>query len=459
MSEIRGSGSPSSRKLFRALGIVFGIAVTLGGTFGVGILRTPGQVAASTQNAWWMMGLWLAGGVYILASALTLSEVAAMLPRTGGFYVYAREAFGEAVGFSAGWADWLTQSASIAYLSLAVGDFAVVLWSPLRGWAPVVGSSLIVLLTSFQIRGLRASSRTQEITSAVQATGFLLLIAACLLWSGSAQTIQPFQAQSSQAPFGSAGHHSLAVMVIALRAIAGTYDGWYSAIYFAEEDKNPGRNLPRSMIFGVLTIITMYLLLNFAYLHVLGYGAMTRSNFPASDAARVLGGAVGERMITVLSLLSLPAVISASLLCATRILFAMSRDRLFWTNASEINRRGTPRNALLISAGSAILLLFFGTFDALLGITGIFTVMSYALAFVSLVVLRRKRPDAVRPFRVPAYPWLPSFVIVASAVFLMLALIEGKRDTLAAFGLVACSFPMYLLCKSAVLQRSTNSSR
>lgn len=451
MSKTPDPVASTSGKLLRALGIVFGLAVTLGGTFGVGILRTPGQVAASTPNAWWMMSFWLIIGLYIMASALTLSEVAAMLPRAGGFYVYAREAFGEAVGFLAGWADWLTQSASIAYLALAVGDFSAVLWLPLQGWAPLVGSCLIMLLTALQIRGLRASSRTQEITSAVQAAGFLILVAACFLWRTPAHAAAP-QPRIL-------GHHSLAVIVLALRAIAGTYDGWYSAIYFAEEDKNPGRNLPRSMIFGVLTIVSMYLLLNLAYLHVLGYSALTQSNFPASDAARVLAGPIGERIITILSLLSLPAVISASLLCATRILFAMSRDRLLWTGAADVNRRGTPRNALLISAGCAVVMLLAGTFDALLGITGIFTVMSYALAFVSLVVLRRKRPDAVRPFRVPAYPWLPGLVILASVVFLILALSQGKRDSFAAFGLVACSFPIYYLCKSVVLQRSPNSSR
>ncbi len=442
MSERLDSASPNSGKLLKALGIVFGVAVTLGGTFGVGILRIPGQIAASTAGPWWMMSLWLGTGLYILASAFILSEGAAMLPRAGGFYVYAREAFGEPVGFTAGWADWLTQSASIAYLALAVGDFGIALWRPLQGWAPLLGSCLIVLLTAIQIRGLRASSRTQEVTSAVQAFGFVFLIVACLLWSGPRL--------QSHLPRANIQQHSLGIIVLALRAIAGTYDGWYSAIYFAEEDKNPGRNLPRSMIFGVLTIITIYLLLNFAFLHVLGYAALTTSDFPASDAARILAGPLGERMITVLSLLSLPAVISASLLCATRILFAMSRDRLFWAGASKVNRKGTPRNALLISAGCAIAMLCGGSFNSLLGITGIFTVMSYALAFVSVVVLRRKRSGAFRPFRMPAYPWLPGLVIAVSVVFLLLAFIEGKRDTLAAFGLVACSFPLYFVCRSFV---------
>lgn len=440
MSERTDSLPSGTGRLLKALSIVFGFAVTLGGTFGVGILRIPGQIAGSTSSAWWMMSLWLGTGLYILASALILSEVAAMLPRAGGFYVYAREAFGEAVGFTAGWADWLTQSASIAYLALAVGDFAAALWPSLQIFAPLVGCSLIVLLTAVQIRGLRTSSRTQEVTSAIQAFGFVSLVVACLCWKVpiSQSHVQP----------ATTAHLSLGVTVLALRAIAGTYDGWYSVIYFAEEDKNPGRNLPRSMIFGVLTIITMYLLLNVGFLHVLGYAALTRSDFPASDAARIMAGSLGQRMITVLSLLSLPAVISASLLCATRILFAMSRDRLFWTSASDVNRNGTPYNALLISAGCAILMLLGGNFNSLLGITGIFTVLSYTLAFLSLVVLRRRCASLFRPFRVPAYPWLPIIVIAVSIVFLLLALIEGKGDTLAAFGLIACSFPLYLFCKS-----------
>ncbi len=456
MSQSALPRSATSGRLLRALGIVFGIAVTLGGTFGVGILRAPGKIASSTPNSWWMMSLWLASGLYILASALTLSEVAAMLPRAGGFYVYAREAFGEAVGFAAGWADWLTQSASIGYLALAVGDFAGLLWSPLRNWASVFACCLIVLLVGLQLRGLRASSRTQELTSAVQAGGFILLITACLLFGGSAHApSKGLQDQQHRAT----SHLSLGIIVLGLRTIAGTYDGWYSAIYFAEEDENPGRNLPRSMIFGVMTIVSMYLLLNFSYLHVLGFDALSRSDFPASDAARVLAGHFGERMVTILSLLSLPAVISASLLCATRTLFAMSRDRLFWYGASQVNQQGTPQKALLISSACAVAMLFAGTFDTLLGITGIFTVISYALAFASLIFLRYKQPNALRPFRVPGYPLLPGLVIAASIIFLVLTLVEGKNESLAAFAFIACSFPIYWLWKYVALQRSRSMSR
>ncbi|MGI8990732.1 MAG: APC family permease [Bryobacteraceae bacterium] len=436
MARQSGSGH-----LFRALGLTFGIAVTVGGTIGVGILRAPGKVAAAAGSAWLTIGLWLLGGVYIMASALTIAEVAAMLPKAGGFYVYAREAFGDAVGFAAGWSDWLTQCASMAYLALSVGDFSITLLgsraSP--GWAPPIGAGAIVLLTLLQLRGLRASSRTQQVTSAVQAGGFLLLVAACFAWGGP-------RAAAIGVPVR--GHWGVGV-VLSMRAILGTYDGWYSAIYFAEEDRDPGRNIPRSMIGGVLAIVAVYILLNLAFLHVLGLPGMARSDFPASDAAQSIFGPRGSRVITILSLLSLPAVINAGLLCASRILFAMSRDGLFWRKGADVNRRGTPATSLLIGALAGIAMLFTGTFDALLGVTGILTVLTYCCALVSLFVLRRTRPGLERPFRAPGYPWLPLAVIAGGFVFLVAAVGSDRTSTLIAFALVGCSFPAYRLCKSS----------
>lgn len=427
---------PASGKLLRILGVGFGLAVTVGGTIGVGILRTPGMVAAQLGSGWWIFGVWVCGGAYALLGTMVVTELAVSLPLAGGWYVYARRAFGKYGGFLVGWSDWIGQSGALAYLATASGEFAGQLFDPPR---PEAARPLAVaLLAAFAFlhwTGLRTGSRAQGLTSLLKAAALVAFVILCFAFV-PAPAVQPWP--SPQFPA------LLVALVIALQSVVVTYDGWYSAIYFTEEDRNPSRNMPRALIGGVVCTIAIYVLVNLALLHALPMRVLAESKLPAADVAERLFGAAGARIITGLCILSLLGILNAVLMLAPRILFAMGRDRLFWHRATSVNRGGTPDVAMLFSTLAGIALVLSGTFEKLVAITSFFYVFIYASGCCALYALRRREPDLPRAFRVPGYPWSALIFLLASAAFLVGSILSDKENSLWALALIAASYPVYL---------------
>ena len=262
---------PSPGRLLNILGLGFGLAGAVGGTIGAGILRTPGVVAAQLPTPSLVLAIWLAGGLYALLGAICAAELAAALPRTGGWTVYAERAFGPRAALLVGWADWLAHCIGLAWVATTVGDYGAALL-PLSGLASQLGGlAVLALFTLIQLRGLRAGSTSQEWLSLAKAAALLALVAGCFLLPGPAAW--PLQASASAAALDRApvagGRQLLAAAVVALQAVITTYDGWASPVYFAEEFSQPERDLPRSLIGGVLAVSALYLLINAALLHVL----------------------------------------------------------------------------------------------------------------------------------------------------------------------------------------------
>jgi APA family basic amino acid/polyamine antiporter len=212
-----------------------------------------------------------------------------------------------------------------------------------------------------------------------------------------------------------------------------TYGGWQSALYFAEEDRDPDRHLPRSMIGGVASVIVVYLLVNIALLLVLPLGQLARSTLPAADAAQVLLGGRGREIITILSIVSLPPMLNAILMIGTRILFAMGRDGLVTRRAAAVTERGTPAAAMLATTAVALLLIATGTFQRLVAIVAFFLAANYVVCCLALIVLRRREPDLKRPFHAWGYPWSAALVLAGAAAFLVGA---AAGDTINAAGAV-----------------------
>ncbi|HEY2906317.1 MAG TPA: amino acid permease, partial [Vicinamibacterales bacterium] len=244
--------------LRRVLGLGFGLAVIVGSTLGIGILRTPGLVAGQLSTSSAVLAVWLVGGVYTLIGAVCFAELGTMLPEAGGYYVYARHAFGNAVGFAVGWTDWLTYCAVLGYVSIGFGEFAAVLVPGLSGAVTFVAVAVLLGLVALQWMGVQVSSGFQQVATAVKFTAFLAIVAAAFavphVTAASSATVPPV---------------SLASLVVALQAVVITYGGWQSALYFSEEDRDPNANIPRSMIGGVLAVIVVYLLVNLALLRLL----------------------------------------------------------------------------------------------------------------------------------------------------------------------------------------------
>jgi basic amino acid/polyamine antiporter, APA family len=417
--------------LLRVLGLGFGLAVIVGSTLGVGILRTPGLVAAQLGSPGTIVTWWLLGGLYTLLGCVCLIELGTMLPEAGGYYVYARRAFGRTAGFAVGWSDWLTYTAVLGYVSIAIGEFAAVLVPAWRPWTKLVAIGVLVSFAALQWAGVRVSGRFQEITTAVKCLAFLALVAACF-------------AHALRAPAAAGGAlpttPGLGGLVIALQSIVITYGGWQSALYFTEEDRNPRRNLPRSMIGGVLSVLAIYVLVNLALLAVLPLPELARSTLPAADAAGVIFGGRGGQLITLLSLVSLPPMINAILMIGTRILFALGRDGLLFPQAAAVNARGTPGIATLATTAVAIVLVVTGTFQRLIAVAAFFLAVNYCVCCLALIVLRRREPDLPRPFRAWGYPWTAALVLLGAVAFLIGVSLGDTPTALLAVGLLAAGF-------------------
>ena len=429
----------------RILGLGFGLAVVFGSTVGVGILRLPGTVAAQLGTSWLILAVWIAGGVYTLLGAASIAELAAMLPQAGGFYVYAKRAFGSGVGFTIGWGDWLNNCAVLAYGSVAAAEYLSALTSRMAGHETAVALLLLASLTLLHWIGLRLSSAVLQLSSSATALTLILLAGACFFHRGTP---------------GSALHHPLAAapssalaifaaLIVAFRAVIVTYDGWYEAIYFAEEDKDPARNLPRAMIGGVVLIVALYLVMNLAFLLVMPMAELAASKLPAADAAQIVFAStsfahLSGKFVTLLSLLTLISLVNSVMLGAPRILFAVGRDGLFTERVTAVSATGTPRPALLLSSLAAAILVASGTFENIVTVAAFFMVSIYCLNYVALFTLRQREPAAQRPFRAWGYRWSTGIVLLGSFLFLVAAIHGDPIAALRAFILLAISVPVYL---------------
>ena len=423
----------SEHKLLRILGAGFGVAVIVGAVIGVGILRTPGEVAAHLADPRLIMAMWLAGGIYALLAAASVTELGTMLPETGGYFVFSRRAFGDAVGFTVGWTDWIGQTSTIAYASIACGEFLSSLVPALTGKETLIGVAIILAFGALQWTGIRSSSRVQQATSLIKAVAFLTLVAACF-WFGGAHGNTPAPVRTEPL---------FVAMILAAQSIILTYDGWYEALYFTEEIRDPVRQLPRSMIGGVALVIVIYVLVNAALVYVLPLNVLAGSKLPAADAAMLLFGESGATLVTALSLISLPPMISAVMLCAPRILYAMSRGGLFPARMATVSARGNPDWALGATVVLAILLVSSGTFKTLIAVASVIFVVNHCFALTALFVLRRREPGLARPFKAWGYPWISGLVLIAAVGILAGSLFSDPRHSLYAAGLIGVSFPVY----------------
>src|SRR4051794_35664429 len=222
----------ASRGLIRILGVGFGLAVIVGSTLGIGILRAPGLVAGQLSSPTTIIAVWVVGGLYTLIGAVCFAELGTMLPEAGGYYVYARRAFGDIVGFAVGWTDWLTYCAVLGYVSIAIGEFVPLLLPSLGGHERAVAILSLAALAALQLAGLRISSRFQEITTVVKFAAFMTVVVAAMVF---APGIPSESGTAAQAP-------SLTGLIVALQSVVITFGGWQSALYFSEEDRDPNRN-------------------------------------------------------------------------------------------------------------------------------------------------------------------------------------------------------------------------
>ena len=428
------------QSLLRILGLSFGLAVTVGNTIGAGILRTPGDIAALLPNPLLFVGIWIVGGFYALLGANALSELGTMLPRSGGQFIFARHAFGDYAGFFVGWNDWISTCASIAAISLVIGESAVRVLSVSAGSAAPIAMLVVAIFTILLLRGARSGNIAQQITSLAKALALLALIAACFVFAGRAHVAAP------SAPAAARTSVFVAFM-LAAQGVIYTYDGWNGPIYFSEELDDPSRQIPRSMFYGLLTVAVIYLLTNIAFLTAVPTSALAGSQLAAGTVAQALFGGRGELLVRLVVIVSLPSAVNANLLMSSRVLYSVSRDGLGIPLATRVNAGGTPTIALISSALVAIAFLATGTFETIIAIAAFFFVADYTLSFVAVFVLRRREPDAPRPYRAIGHPWTTGFVLLGSLAFLASAIVGDRRNSVYALLIVLISYPVFRMTR------------
>ena len=404
----------------------------------MGILRTPGEIAAQLPTPTLYLGVWILGGLYALLGTLSVAELGSMIPRSGGWYVFVHRAMGNYPGFVVGWSDWLSTCGTLAVIAMVVGEYTAVLVPRLAGREKSIALVVVLFFAALQWRGIRWGSVTQNLTSLLKTLIFAVIAIAAFLFAGNSNTGTPLPRPHGFALFGA--------LIIALQGVLYTYDGWYGVIYFGEEVRNPKRDVARSMFGGVLLVIAIYLIVNLAYVYVLPMSQLAGEKFAAGAVAREIFGASGDKTIRVLAILSLLSTINAYTLTSPRILYAMSCDELFSHHATRVNKGGTPTVTLLISTVVAVLFIF-RSFEQVLAALAFFFVANYAMAYISVFVLRLREPELPRPYRAWGYPWTTGIVLLGSIAFLVGAVISDKRHSLFALVILAASVPIFVVVR------------
>ena len=407
------NNQPAKRELKKFLGPAFGLAVMVGGTIGVGILRTPGPIAALVQNGWLMIAVWIIGGIYVLIAAGSLAELATMLPKAGGGFNYVKRAFGNYAGFVTGWFDYILNAISPAYFSIAISEYLVLLFPRLHGNETVIALAVLVAFTFLHLAGIKSGSMAQQVTSVLKLLALVTLVVCCFLWKGDA----PHAATTAPALNYTLTGGLFIGLLRSMLLVLGAYNGWGVPVFFAEEDTNPGKHIPRSLFAGAIIVMVVYVLINAALLYVLPVQTMAGSKLAAADAAAIVFGNTGATVITLIALFSLLSILNAYMMVNPRILFGLSREGFFIPQGAAINKGGTPATALIITSVLGVVMILTGSFERLFALGAFMSMVVNSLLFASVFKLRQSAPALPRPYRAWGYPFTTLFMLLVSIGF------------------------------------------
>lgn len=427
-------------QLKKTLGLSFNIAVLIGGTIGVGILRTPGAIADLLNNYWLIIASWLFGGLYVLLGANSYSELATMLPKAGGSYNYIKRALGEYAGFLSGWFDYIVNAIPPAFYCIVISEYSIILFPSLANYSTVISISLLIAFVLLHLGGVKNGSVIQQITSFLKVICFVALVIACFMYSGI--EVPKIKTDSSIFQIG-----LVFGFFKSLQLIIGTYNGWNAVCFFAEENDDPSKNIPKSLYSGVLLVIAIYVLVNAAFFHVLPIETLAKSNLAAADVAKVLFGENGAIIVTVISIFSLISILNAFMMIPPRILYGLSRDGFFIEKGTQVNKGGTPIVALLVSSLFSLFLICIGSFEVLFSFAAFMSIIVWGLAYYSLLKLRTKEPDLPRPYRSFWYPWTTLIAIIASIGLLLGFIYSDPKGFAIIVGITVVSYPLFLVLK------------
>lgn len=432
---------PQNRgRLQRALGLAFGVAVAVGSTIGVGILRTPGIVADHMGGIAAALAIWIAGAAYVLLSVNYTAELATAIPRSGGPYAFADRTLGKFGGILVGWSDFLNSVYSIAILAVALGEYSAELFGA-EHRSTAISLGLIAAFTAVNMVGVRAASGAQQMTSIIKVLVLWSFILMCFVYG--APSTSPTAAAAPS--LGTAS--TIVGSLLAFQLILGVYTGWRAPAYFAEESRGAA-DVPRALFLGAVFVAATYIGVNLAIFHVLPYAALVESKLPAADAAGIVGAqwglaAAGVTAVTVIAVLSLPSTMQGVFMQTSRALYAMGQDGLFIRAAASVNRRGAPAVAALICGIVSLGLASTSTFEELFTAFALFGVLNNFLLVYGALRLRRLEPDLPRPYRAWGFPWAFYVLLVIDGGVFFGFLFTNLKLSLITLAALAAIYPLY----------------
>jgi APA family basic amino acid/polyamine antiporter len=425
--------------LQKKIGFWAATSIVVGSVIGSGVFMKPATMAAQTGSPVWLLLVWIIAGVFSLFGALVFAELGAMLPETGGIYVYFRRMFGDFIAFLYGWAAFSVINtaavAAIAFVCAKYADyflhlprFSIATEQGCVWHIPFIGDLyplenfgikslavlLVLLLTWLNHVSVKAGSAFQLISTFIK----MAVIAALVLgifFSGEGSLQNFVQAENPKQ-----GNDLLNGIIIAMTGAFYAYDGWINVNFVAGEIKNPQRNIPKSLMLGMLTCIAIYVLVNQAYLYVLPVEQVATSGLVASDAISVALGNTGGAIVAAMIVICTLGAINGNLMASSRVTYAMGKDRVFlpWVGRED-RKYHTPGNALWLHAIWTSLFIISGSFDMLADMFVFVTWIAYCAGAIGIFLLRKKMPDAERPYKIWGYPFIPLLFIAFSAFYLV----------------------------------------
>lgn len=424
--------------LLKVLGVGFGIAVLVGNAIGIGILRMPGTIASYLSNEWLITMLWILGGFLSLVGAVLYAEASTAFPFAGGPFAISEKVFGKQAGFTVGFCDWVLNTAANAGLAIASAEY---IHGMMGLQVPVSMTAILIVLvfSAIQWFGLKSSSAIQSSLSLLKAAGLLVLVTAFFIHgkvSGDSTVIESTAQASPVVLFGA--------IILSFRAITLSFAGWNAPVYFSEENTDTRRDLPRSLIYGVLSITLIYVLVNVAMFCLMPVASIANSQLAVADGANIVFGAGGKMVVTIISIIIVMSSLYAGILYAPRIIFGISRSGLFFSFASKINRFHIPGIALVFTTILTVLFAASGTFEFVMSVYTFLYVFIDISVYAAALYARWKDKN-LPSFKAKGFPITHLFMILVNAVLLISVFLEDTVSSRYALLVILLTVPLFFL--------------
>jgi len=423
----------TGENLTRVLPGRFVLAVTVGGVIGLGVLRGPGEIAAVVPEPSLYLARWFLGGLFVLLSTAVCAELLGMTPRSGGTYSLIRRAYGPYAGFVIGWVDWLSFAADLALKAVVIMEFVAILLPETASWRTPLSIAVTTVFAAIQLRGITLGALIQEFATAT--IGLVVV--------GLSLVLLFVEAPTSRSENLMTATQGLSDWSLVIAAIIFTYDGWLYASYFNGEIKGGAGAAARSCIKGMMIVIALYLLLNIALVKSVGLASIAGSDLALASALELATFPAAGSIVVIAAILILLSHQNLEYMGGPRILAALAEDGFAAQRAKNVGKSGNPVFAIMVTWLLSVALILAGGFEFLLLLSVFFYVPLYLALIVGVLILRKREPGEVRPYRAWGHPYSTVVCLIGWTVVTLFQAYAERNTALYALALVAVSWPVY----------------